>query len=279
MYFTDDDPAEYTQVPDSVYFDPDVISVVLEEIRAGATTRTINLQPSNDYTKEEGAFTTEGYFTYKTNTLLKADREYRLIILNTETGFRMESLIIPLGRRNLEYEFRQKRYTNVNLYKPEKLDYNGFLTPGQFDKQIMRLLYYEYSASDTFLRVADWRYTWTKNTLEDTALQLSDGFLQFLSRDIPTAAGIKRQAVGVDKMIILNDELLTQYMEYFSHMEPAHYIPHFTNFSNGAGLFASRYYYTYFAMELKDETLDSLAYGRFTKDLGFLPPNPEKRTE
>lgn len=273
LFTSSDDPYQYVSLTDSIHIDPESVSVIIEESKEGVIKRLIPLFPSNDYQKDEGLFTGEGYFTYKTTSLLYGDRDYTLRIEDQKTGSVMSATVAPIGNRNLEYSFRETRYYNLAQYVPEALEYDGSLNPGQFEKRLMRLLYYEYSDTDTAMKVVDWRYTWNKDYNEDTTFQLSRGFLEHIASNISPSPGIYREAIGVDKIIILNDAILTSYIEYIDDMTPAHYIPQFTNFNTGAGIFASRYYYTYFALKLKDATLDSLAYGEYTKNLGFLDSN------
>jgi hypothetical protein len=109
--------------------------------------------------------------------------------------------------------------------------------------------------------------------LSADSAQLSDDIFRYFGEKIPLDPGVKRIAVGVDKMLIINDEMISMFMHHYNYASNGQYVPVFTNFSNGHGLFASRYNYTFFAMRLKPETIDSLAHGRFTKHLGFSDSN------
>ena len=178
-----------------------------------------------------------------------------------------------LGSRTITYSFNEVRYSNITQYFPEIIDYDGDLTPGQWEKKIFRFLYYEYSSGQARMKYADWRVEngQVDDDLKGTAVcQLSDDFLQYLAGELITDSSVSRKPVGIDKMMILNDEELSIFIEISKDQPTGHYIPGFTNFDSGAGILASRYYYTYFAMKLNMATIDSLAYGRFTRHLGFI---------
>jgi hypothetical protein len=227
--------------------------------------------PTDAFPKDEGLFSSEEYFVFKSTYQLKADRTYRITIRNKVTGFEMKAQTGLLGNRPLSYSYAETRYYNINQYQPEDIEYEGSLITSQFEKRIIRLLYYEYEGEAKVMKYCDWRSPYTKSqedAREDTA-QLSDELFRYFAENIPVVPGVKRKAVGVDKMLIINDEMVSLYISYSNNLSSGQYIPDFTNFDHGTGLFASRYYYTFFAMGLKPQTIDSLAYGRFTKELGF----------
>jgi hypothetical protein len=272
VFYSSDDPANYFQNPDSVNVDPDILRVTLVSQQEGVLEGdSIVFTPTDAFPKEEGLFSSEDYYVFKSTDLLKADRTYQLIIRNIATGFEMKAETGLLGNRPLSYSFAETRYYNINQYQPEVIDYEGSLITSQFDKRIIRLLYYEYEGDVKVMKYCDWRSPYTKSQeegREDTA-QLSDDLFRYFAENIPVVPGVKRKAVGVDKMLVINDEMVSLFIGYSGNLSSGQYIPDFSNFDGGIGLFASRYYYTFFAMGLKPETIDSLAYGRFTRDLGF----------
>jgi hypothetical protein len=175
------------------------------------------------------------------------------------------------GRRTLHQSFLEKRYFNITQYKPEGLDYDGSLTPDQFEKMVQRLLYYEITPTDTLEKILDWR-PWLEHIVQyknDSTQQFTDAYFEFIGDNIPFNAGVKRIAVGVDKLLILNSDELTLYIDLNGSQGSPHYNPDYSNFNRGAGFVGFRYYYTFFAIQMEHETLDSLSLGRFTHHLNF----------
>lgn len=272
VFATSGDPALMAPVADCVNINPQHFEITLQRFQDDAAVDPpIALYPSTDYEKEEGLFSSSGYYTFKTNQRLQIDSRYTLRVRNTQTGYVMTATTPTFGRRTLHQSFLEKRYFNITQYKPESIDYAGSLMPNQFEKRIQRLLYLELTDTDTTEKILDWRpwlYAY-KGSAEDSSQQFIDDYFAFIATHIPFKPGVKRIAIGVDKLLILNDEELELFMEVSSTAGSLHYNPDYTNFDRGAGFIGCRYYYTYFAMDLKDETLDSLSYGRFTHALNF----------
>jgi hypothetical protein len=276
IFLTPDDPAQYFQEPDSVNIFAEDFEVTLQPFLEEEAEPLIQLFPSEDFPKDGGLFSTGHYKTFKTIQSLLPDRTYRLTIRNLVTGYEMTAETGLLGRRTIENTFKETRYYDINQYSPEIIDYPGDLNPGQWDKLILRFLYYEYAGTQASMKYVDYRYTLLKNRADvsDTSQhQLSDEFLKYLAQEIRVDTSLKRKAVGVDKMLVLNDEALAIYIEFSEDQSSGHYIPDLTNFDEGTGILASRYCYTYFALKLRKETIDTLALGRWTKQLRFADSN------
>jgi hypothetical protein len=221
--------------------------------------------------KEEGSFTGGHYQVFKTTARLKIDSEYRIRVKNIHTGYEMTAAAETFGRRTLHQSFLEKRYFNITQYKPERLDYDGSLMPDQFEKMVQRLLYLEITPTDTFEKILDWR-PWLEyyaTYKSDSTPQFTDSYYAFIGESIPAKPGVKRIAVGVDKLLILNSEELQLFIDLGQAQGSLHYDPGYTNFDRGAGLYGFRYYYTFFAIELEADTRDSLALGRYTGHLNF----------
>lgn len=272
IFQSDDNPAQYLQDPDSVNVRAEDYEVTLQPFLDGTPENVILLKPSNDYSKEDGLFSGIHYQTFKANTFLQSGRTYLLTIRNVVTGYQMTAETGLLGRRTIENTFKETRYYDINQYSPELIDYEGDLTPNQWEKRIERLLYYEYVGNEVLMKYVDYRTEYFKDaeSRDDTSkYQLSDDFLIYISENIEPDPTVKRKAVGVDKMLLINDEALTIYIDFSEDQATGHYIPELTNFDQGTGILASRYDYTYFAMKLRKATIDTLAYGRFTGQLRF----------
>ncbi len=273
VFSANDDLSNYYQHADSVNIVAADFEVWMEAYSDGQIAGpNIIFNPSSDYIKDDGLFATGHYNTFKTIERLKVGYEYKLFVKHKKTDYIMSATTDLLGLRTLDQAFKEMRYTNVTQYKPEAIDYWGSLRPGQFEKTIQRLLYYEYTPTDTFQKVLNWR-PWLdaqKNGSKDTAVQLTNDYLKYIAENIPVNPNVQRKAVGVDKILILNSEELQLFIELTSQQGTLHYDPGYTNFDRGTGIIASRYYYTYFGMLLNPVSVDSLVYGRFTKHLGFI---------
>lgn len=275
LFHTAGNPNNYTQDPDSIHVHPEDFEVYLEHRKDGELNGSpIILYPSKDFNKEDGSFSQEGYSVFKTTRRLVIDSDYKLVIRNIRTGFQMEATTPTFGRRTLHQSFLEKRYFNIGQYKPERLDYHGNLMPDQFEKMVQRLLYLEISPTDTVEKILDWR-PWLyhlgleqKDSDNDTA-QFTDDYFEFIGASIPIKSGVKRLAIGVDKLLIVNSEELDLFIDLSTTGSTLYYDPNYTNFNRGTGFFGFRYYYTFFAIELADISLDSLALGSFTKHLNF----------
>ena len=277
VFYSMDDPQQYLSISDTVNISPADFEVFMYSWENGIKNPDpIYFYPSQDYLKDSGLFSIEDYFLFKTKELLKIDCKYQLFVRNINTGHEMMAETNLLGRRTLQRSFIESRYYNINQYRPELLDYNGSLNLGQFEKRINRLLYYEIINEDTALKYLDWR-PWLEymkaNQDDSDSVQFPNYYLEYIANNMEVIPEAKRIAVGLDKLLILNDEQLAIFIELSNAGSTLHYNPVYTNFNNGTGILSSRYYYTFFAMRLKPETLDTLAYGIVTKDLGFVDAN------
>ncbi len=272
VYTTGDNPADYARAADSVHIDPALFKVTLQRwVEGEPTGPPIEMVPSRDFEKGPGAFTAEGYNQFKTTERLQIDSEYLLHVINTSSGYEMSARVSTFGRRTLHQSFLEMRYFNITQYKPERLDYSGSLMPDQFEKMIQRLLYLEITPTDTVEKILDWR-PWLEfygAYKDDSSAQFSDAYFQFIGESIPPDPAVKRIAVGVDKLLIVNSEELQLFIDLGASQGSLHYNPDYTNFDKGTGYLGFRYYYTFFAIALEAETRDSLALGRFTGTLNF----------
>ncbi len=276
IFLTSGDPYSSVIIGDSVNVDTSAIQVVLQMWKGGEQVDSIILKPSTDFQKDNGLFSSSGYYTYKTMEILDYDYDYKLVVKNIETDYSMVGETQILGTRNLEYAFTEDKRFNAAQYlnNAEKLpEYNGSLMPNQFEKRITRLLYYEYTDTDTLMKVLDWRpYYDSVGKKED---QLPQEFYKYMGENIPVNPNIKRRAVAVDKMLVINDEELEIYIQISNSANSAHYNTSYSSYDKGAGIFACRYYYTFFGMKLKDATYHEISWGQYTTNLRFADENGE----
>jgi hypothetical protein len=125
------------------------------------------------------------------------------------------------------------------------------------------------------MKVLDWRpyYDSAGKGINDNQLPVE--FYKYMGENIPVDPNIKRRAVAVDKMLVINDENLEIYIQMSNSANSSHYNPSYSSYDKGAGIFACRYYYTFFGMKLKDATLHEISWGQYTTDLRFADENGE----
>ena len=280
IFLTSGDPYSSVIVADSVNADTSAIQVLLQMWKGGEQVDSIILRPSTDFQKEDGFFSSSGYYTYKTTKIIDPGFDYKLLIRNRETGYEMitKKQVQVLGNRNLKYAFTESKYFNAAQYQnyAEQLpEYSGSLLPNQFEKRITRLLYYEYTDTDTLMKVLDWRPYYDSIGKGGKENQLPPEFYMYMGENIPVDPNIKRRAVAVDKMLVINDEELEIYIQISNSANSSHHNPTYSSYDKGAGIFACRYYYTFFGMKLKDVTLHEISWGQYTTNLRFADENGE----
>lgn len=266
-------PWQIAATSDSANIKPEDFAVeLLMKSENGQTLENIILQPSQDFLKDTGAFANENYFTFKTKDILEGDKTYQLIVKHLPTGYQMQAETQLLGKYNLDVAFHQQRCFTSASYHKEIIDYPGSLTPNQFDILFYRLLYVELNDSDTIRKYLNWKSYQQdyKNTRNDsTENQFTQEFLAYIAQNIEPNPDVRRIAIGVDKYLLLNDTNLEAYMDLMSAEASIHFTPQFTNFDKGAGIFASRYFYTLLPLKLRDDSLDTISFGRYTRHLNF----------
>lgn len=278
-YLTDDDPNPYTQVNDSVNYPFNTFDVFLEEYRNG----NIQGEPVQYYPvhreKEPGLFSNASNCVYKTTTPINKDGEYLLRIINRSTGNEIQGRAKVLGDITLEESFAWERaFYRVNYYAEPLYEYDGSLDPYDHEHHIVRFLYWEYDNGTTYYKYVDWVPSF--NPLkdlndDDTTYQMFDAYYEYLSEQIPIDPTIKRRARGVDYMLALPGEELATFIQVYEQPTNPHFFPDYSNMEGGFGLFGSKYYYTYFGLKLRVESIDTLSWGRYLINHRFVDSNGE----
>lgn len=260
-----DAPYQYTSVNDSVNYPQDLFEAFLEEYQDGELVGEPNNYYPVDRQKEPGMFSSESNCVYKTSTLINPESEYKIRVINKETGKEVSAQIEILGNVDIEESFSWERaFFRVN-YPVERLQYEGSLDPYDHDDYIVRFLYWETKDGVTDYKYVDWLPTYDplkNHNLEDTNFQLFDDYWEYLSEQIEIDPSVKRVARGVDYMLALPGKEIQNYITVTSTPTNPHFYPNYSNIFGGEGVFGSKYYYTYFGMELKRRTVDTISWGR-----------------
>lgn len=277
-YICRENAYNYSSNADSLYYKPGDIQVFLTRLDTfdGAMMdEPIQLLPSEDWNKEEGDFSSEGHYLFKTKEVIHADFEYELSIYFPAESKRVTSRIIPLGSWNIHHAFTvEERKTRYSWYSTERINYFTDLTPNNH-QQLTRFLYTEMTPYDTVNKYIEHYYSFNSfgkldDNFEDQEFFGNDFLLRFIQREIPELPDVRRIARGVDFMIEIPDSNLVVARTVDDPNSKFIYKPDFNNIKNGGiGLFASRYKLTIFGKALRREELDSISMGKYTRKLNF----------
>jgi len=278
-FSTSDDPANYTHVNDSVNYPSDAFDVFLEEYQNGGLVgEPVRYQPV-DRQKEPGLFSNASNCVYKTNVALQKGGEYKLRVIDRNTGREIWGMATVFGGMTLEESFFWERALYRVNYPAEKLpEYEGSLDPTEHENYVMRFLYAEYKDGEQEYKYVDWVPTMDplKGIADDdTAYQLFDEYYEYLSEQIPVDPTVKRRARGVDYMLALPGKELQNFMTVYEQPTNPHFFPEYTNLQNGEGIFGSKYFWTYFGLKFKKRTVDTISWGRYLYHHRFADSNGE----
>ncbi len=278
-YSTTENPYDYTLVNDSVNYPQDAFEVFLEEYKNGIMVGDPVQYLQVDRQKEPGLFSTESNCVYKTTVPIQEECEYKIRVIERNTGHEVWGQASVLGGITLDESFYWERaFYRVN-YSAEKLwEFEGSLNPDDYDHYIMRFLYWEYANGETYQKYVDVvpSMMWYKNIAEDdTAYQLFDLYYEYLASQIPIDPTVKRRARGVDYMLALPGKELQTFIQVYEQPTNPHFFPEYTNLHNGNGIFGSKYSYTYFGLQLKKRTIDTISWGRHLYHHRFADSNGE----
>lgn len=274
----DDAPYPYMQVNDSVNYSQHQFEAYLEEYRNGVLYGEAIPYIPVDRQKDPGLFSNESNCVYKIKVPIHADSKYKLRVVNRETGHETWAEAEVLGNLNIQQSFSWERaYYRVN-YAAENLDYDGSLDPYDHDNYMVRFLYWETKDGTTSYKYVDWvpNFDPLKNTgNDDTTYQLFDDYFKYLSEQIPIDPDVQRKARGVDYMLALPGYEIQNYITVTSQPTNPHFYPDYSNMVNGEGVFGSKYFYTYFGLKLKKNTIDTISWGRHLINHRFADSNGE----
>jgi hypothetical protein len=274
-----EDPLNYTQVNDSVNYPQELFDVFLEEYKDGEMVGDGIQYYAVDREKEPGLFSTESNCVFKTRTEINEDSEYKLRVVNKESGHEVTGDCNVLGGVTVEESFLWERaYFRVNYYAEPLPDYEGSLDPYDHDHYIVRFLYWETKNGETYHKYVDWLPTFNplKSVADDdTVYQLFDAYWEYLAENIEVDPNVKRRARGVDYMLALPGKELQNYIVVQNEPTNPHFYPEYSNLSDGSGVFGSKYFYTYFGLKLKKRTVDTISWGVHLVNHRFSDSNGE----
>lgn len=271
---------EMAQIPDSVNFNPDDMTVTLEKYNGANFVSAITLFDTIIPGAAAGKFSKQNNIIYATRQPIEKDYSYKLIVKNNKTGYTAESstnvinnIALPPG--GTVYSF----VGTDNKYSTTTVDW----TSSQYAKiyeLTFRFHYKEFlNGNDTVFKYIDWVFTPQYTPTADGGVQVKktirgEDFFSFLQsvksiyfkdnnvKRIPWRGQLMLTAAGENFQIY--KDLNAPYSSNFQEK------PIYTNIKNGLGIFDSRI--TTFGVEkpFGDRTLNEFVKGQYTNDLGFI---------
>jgi hypothetical protein len=267
---------EMAQQADTIYYPGAVVT--LQRWSAGQMKESMLLELENSAARDTGIFINDPNYLYRLADPVFPNSEYRLNIRVPSTGAEISAtthtvndfkVIRPEAyKKNLPFSSYDNYQTVEWISAPYARIYQITL----------RFHYLEVKGSDTVNLSADWnigeyvsQYGTGGEVMKSEILQRN--FYKWLGNKlVKPAQDIQRLAdkKAIDFIFTVGGEELYTYLEVYKENSglPVEK-PVFTNIINGIGLFSSRYEQSVAGKSLSDHSIDSLAYGIYTKDLRF----------
>lgn len=283
------DAYEMAKLDDSTQYNGN-ISVTLERWEQGKdqSSQIIPLEKTNEIIKdslgisgEQGIFPTNDNILYKTNEKLYDDSKYKLVInipqkdkiVTSSTKLISKFTVLkPVLDKHLQIHFENYQHL-LNVEWQSAVN-------GRLYGLKIRFHYLEVTDNDTVKKYIDWIFPSqsSKNLREGSDLPEKmhlyvngESFFEFVAQKINKNTNVIRIAKNLDFIFsVAGDELAT----YIQVSKPSNSIsevkPEYSNIVNGKGIFSCRFNKTIKDKVLSPKTVDSLAYGHYTRDLHFL---------
>lgn len=260
--------------PDSLLFER-ALEAVIEEVDGDKVVKRVFFKPV-EIQKDEGFFPYTEHWIYTAEINILPDTDYKLIIYLDEIDkivYATCTTVTPFDILNPAYpEVRQLSFqTNHNPQFYWTKSKNGAL--------------YQLGFTLNYLEITDDRIeTKELDIFLNTIFKLESSG-HFFSQSINSAqfyinlAGqlkpdpaVIRQCISADAFIFCAGEELA-YLVRLQEEGQSFSLMEFSNVYNGIGVFSSRIMLKNNGFELTGQTIDSLAYGRYTHTLNFLDKN------
>lgn len=260
--------------PDSVLLSQ-AIEIALEQVNGDIVEKRAFFE-AVEIEKDSGFFPSSIHWIYQTDMMILPDTEYKLIIYHENEDkivYSTCTTVTPFDIANPKYpelreiqfhtshnpQFYWTRSENAGIFQMGYIFHYDEFSGDFFDSKELEL-----SFNTTF--VTDNSANFYNQSIN------SNQFYIKLKEALPADPGILRRFKSMDAFIVSGGQELAYLIktqtggQTFSLME-------FTNIYNGIGVFSSRMSRRITGFKITDQTLDSLAYGRYTNDLNFLDRN------
>ncbi len=264
--------------PDSILF-ARATRIAVEEVINGDVTRRSFFTPV-EVRKDSGFFPRQEHWVYRADFTVKPETDYRLIIYLDETDKIVYSTCYTVGDFDIINPlYPEVRYIhmlpdhNLSFYWTKSLNaaiYQlGFMMHYQeigpdrtVEKEILIPL-----KSIFYLQTTDNLFSYPVN---------STNFYSYLADALPANPGLLRKCLNIDAVVISGGEELGYYMRLEEGGQTFSIID-YSNIKNGIGIFSSQVVRKIKGFSLTEQSIDTLAYGRFTKELNFMDRTGSRR--
>jgi len=280
--FLGDVPASVmAQISDSLFYEH--VDVKLYEKSSPSNILVATFEQTDEIPRDSGYFANDRNTLYKSDVILNSDKEYILYVHIDD---------IPVDVYN---SIPVKLIDGCSISKPDEMtsfinivNYNTDFTyeyrtgeNGKIYQMVVKFNYLEVRGTDTSENTLSivWPQPVRVDSLQGTAGMIVKrtfsnlAFYNLISTSIPTSPGVKRLVKMPDSMEFQLIAADNYYYTYMQVSQPstglAQSKPLFTNFTNGIGLFATRFNTTRIK-KMGERTLDSLCMGIYTYDKGFV---------
>ncbi len=271
-----DNAYEMARQTDSIYYPG--ASVFLERWADGEMKEQAALEQVLSAVRDSGIFTGDPNYLYQSTAQIRGNSEYRLNIRIPSTGAEITASTHTVN----DFKVLRPEAYNKNLAFSSYDNYQTveWITAPytRIYHLMIRFHYLEVKNADTVNLTADWnigQYVSQYGSGGElmTVEVLQRNFYKWVGNKLgkpdPNAQRLAdRQAI--DFVFTVGGEELYTYMEIYR--EDSGILkekPVFTNIVNGIGLFSSRFEQAVAGKSLSGHSIDSLAYGMYTKDLRF----------
>ncbi|MCD6331937.1 MAG: hypothetical protein J7L89_01565 [Bacteroidales bacterium] len=260
--------------PDSLLFDR-ALDIVLEKVQGSSVVKRTFFIPV-DVKKDEGFFPYTEHWIYQTDMQVLPNTTYRLIIYLSES----EKIVYSTCTTVTPFDIINPAYPEVRLIHLQTDHNPQFSWTKSNNAGIYQfgfsLHYDEYIEDRVTLKTVN-LFLNTTFMLESAGHYYTQSInsAQFYIRlhDLLTAdPAIIRKCTGVDAIVLCGGEELA-YLVRLQQGGQTFNIMEYSNILNGVGVFSSRLIRQVNGFKLTNQTIDSLAYGKYTHDLNFLDRN------
>jgi len=258
---------------DSMLFTGSIV-VNMERWSGGKVQESVFFTPTSEIPKDSGFFPSEKNILYKANMKIIGNQTYRLYIYLKNKEKVLYAEAVSLGKLSVidPMDLPQRK---ISLYAGTNYTCRWSPVDNAGVYQVaLRFNYSETAGGQTRLRHIDWPQSFASPGSDNDYLSndiSGSRFMHILEENIPVAPGVVREAIGMDFQVVSGSLEMKYYIESTAPSEGALMEkPVYSNITNGIGLFCTVARIEVKNLPLSTVTLDSIAYGQYTKRLGFL---------
>jgi len=272
------DKAAFSNPPDqdSVYFDG-YVQVVLEEWEDGIVSNIFVFEPTSEIPKDTGFFPNSNNIIFKTEASIKGETKYSISIYLENKEKIIYAETTSMGKlRVIDPLDVPERKISLNVGQNYDCSWKPVDNAGIY-QVVINFQYMEYAGSDSTPKTMVWPQAFTSplTNAESLSKEISGSrFFYVVNENLKAQPGISRKALGLDFIILSGGEEIKFYIESTAPSDGALMEkPVYTNIINGLGVFSTVSKAEISMLPFGSVTVDSLAYGKLTKELGFLDHN------